>query len=68
MNLLDNLSNMTLSRTDLILLLPMALVGVVLMGGVPCRTRIAHYVLEGVGAVVGALVAIVMMGSLSRML
>lgn len=68
MNLLEELSNMTLSRADLILLLPMALVGVVVMGGVPCRTRISRYVLEGVGAVVGALFAIVMVGSLSRML
>ncbi|MGI4861146.1 MAG: hypothetical protein ACRYHA_30285 [Janthinobacterium lividum] len=68
MNLLEELSNMSLSRTDLILLLPMALVGVVLMGGVPCRTRVARYVLEAVGAVVGALFAILMVGSLSRML
>lgn len=68
MNWLEQLSNVPLSRVDVILLLPMALVGVVLMAGVPCRTRVAHYVLEGVGAVVGALFAIVMMGSLSRIL
>jgi len=68
MNLLEELSNMTLSRTDMILLLPMALVGIVLMGGVPCRTRIAHYMLEGVGALVGAICAIAMVSSLSRVL
>lgn len=68
MNLLEELSNMPFSRTDLILLLPMALVGIVLMGGVPCRTRLARYVLEGVGAVVGAIFAIAMVGSLSRVL
>lgn len=68
MNWLEQLSNVPLSRVDVILLLPMALVGVVLMAGVPCRTRVAHYVLEGVGAAVGALFAIVMMGSLSRIL
>ncbi|MGI4983974.1 MAG: hypothetical protein ACRYGL_11725 [Janthinobacterium lividum] len=68
MNLLEELSNMTLSRTDMILLLPMALVGIVLMGGVPCRTRIARYMLEGVGAVAGAIFAIAMVSSLSRAL
>ena len=68
MNWLEELIDVTFSRADVILLLPMALVGVVLMAGVPCRTRIAHYVLEGVGAAVGALFAIVMMTSLSRML
>ena len=46
---------------DLTLFLPMAVAGALLVGGIPVTTRATRYSLRAVGAVVGALVALLVM-------
>lgn len=68
MQFLSHLSSLTLTRNDLILLIPMALAGVVLTGALPCHTRVAHYSFEVCGAVVGIVLALCFVAGLPLML
>lgn len=65
---LSQLSALSLSQNDFILLIPMALAGMVLSGAVPCHTRIAHYSFEVVGAVLGVAFALMLLIELPRLL
>ncbi|WP_347555359.1 hypothetical protein [Robbsia sp. KACC 23696] len=58
MEFLTQMGSMSLNSANLILLLPMALVGVVLAGNIPYHHRAAHYSLEIGGAVLGVVVAL----------
>ena len=49
---------------DLTLFLPMAVAGALLVGGIPVTTRATRYSLRAVGAVIGALVALLVMEAL----
>lgn len=64
MALLEHLRALVFTQNDLILFVPMALAGVVLMSAWPCATRAAHYSLEACGAAVGAIVALLLIGGL----
>jgi hypothetical protein len=64
MAFLEHLQALAFTQNDLILFVPMALAGVVIMSALPCATRIAHYSLEACGAVAGAVVALLLIGGL----
>ncbi|VVD83746.1 hypothetical protein PPN31114_01276 [Pandoraea pneumonica] len=49
---------------DLTLFLPMAVAGALLVGGIPVTTRATRYGLRAVGAVVGALVGLLVVQAL----
>lgn len=61
MDFLTQLGGMSLNSGNLILLLPMALVGVVLAGNIPYHHRAAHYSMEIGGAVLGVVLALVLL-------
>ncbi|GAB3627862.1 hypothetical protein PTE30175_04504 [Pandoraea terrae] len=49
---------------DLTLFLPMAVAGALLVGGIPVTTRATRYSLRAIGAVIGALVALLVVEAL----
>jgi len=65
MDFLTQMSSLPLTVGNLILLIPMALVGVVLASGIPYHHRAAHYSMEIGGAVLGVLVAVLLLSLLN---
>lgn len=65
MSFLTQLSS--ISSGDLILLVPMALVGMILTSELPSHTRAAHYSFEIGGAVVGVIAAVLLLHGLAAL-
>ncbi|MDE1181444.1 hypothetical protein [Paraburkholderia sp.] len=49
---------------DFILVIPMALAGALFLGACPCRTEFRHNVLRVLGAMLGVMVAVVLVEGL----
>jgi hypothetical protein len=58
-HILSNLGSFQLSFSNLSLILPMMVVGMIAMSEIPSKTRVGHYSFEAVGAVIGVALGIV---------
>lgn len=58
-NVLSNLSSFQLSFSNLSLILPMMVVGIIAMSEIPSKTRVGHYSFEACGAVIGVVLGVV---------
>lgn len=57
--ILTSLSSFQLSFSNLSLILPMMVVGIIAMSEIPSKTRVGHYSFEAAGAVIGVALGIV---------
>jgi len=58
-HILSNLTSFQLSFSNLSLILPMMVVGIIAMSEIPSKTRVRHYSFEAVGAVIGVALGVV---------
>ena len=58
-HILSDLSTFQLSFSNLSLILPMMVVGIIAMSEIPSKSRVGHYSFEACGAVIGVALGVV---------